>query len=636
MSYKNLDEFIGVLDKTDELLRIKTAVDPILEMTEIADRISKQPGGGKALLFENTGTDFPVLMNAFGSDKRMALALNVASVDMIGEEMAELFKDLTNPQYGFFNKLKLLPKVGQMAGWMPKTISPKHPACQEVSYLSPDLDILPILKCWPQDGGRFITLPVVHTLDPESGIRNVGMYRMQVFENNLSAMHWHKHKVAARHFEAYKHLGKKMPIAVTLGGDPAYTYVATAPLPDNLDEYMLAGFLRKQRVELVKCLTQDIEVPADADIVIEGYVDTQEDFIWEGPFGDHTGFYSLADWYPRFHVTCITHRKDAVYPATVVGIPPMEDAYLAKATERIFLMPLKMMLVNELEDMHLPPEGVAHNLTTVSIKKSFAGQAVKVANALWGAGQMMFNKLLVVSDQHVKLEDYKALAQAISTHVDPIQDITIQQGPLDVLDHAAEHFAYGGKLLFDATKKYPEELRTGQLIANNVYNLTIDCERLKETAPAIKQINTALLEQGISAIILGIEKTESALNLGETLLQSSLLNGVKFIVLMDDVVDIEDISMVLWVGANHFDPKRDSRIVAPKSPESISHLIIDGTRKTPKADHIHRDWPNVITMNQATIEHVDKQWANYALGDRISSPSLRYQKLKVGNKAVVK
>jgi len=267
----------------------------------------------------------------------------------------------------------MLPKLSQVASWMPTSIGGKG-KCQEVIMKNPDLNKLPILKCWPADGGKFITFPMVHTIDPVTGIRNVGMYRMQVFEPGLTGMHWHRHKTGARHFEEYKKLGKKMPIAVAIGGDPVYTYAATAPMPDNFDEYMLAGFLRKKKVELVKCLTQDIEVPADADFVIEGYVDPEEDFIWEGPFGDHTGFYSLADWFPKFHISCITHRKDAIYPTTIVGIPPQEDAYIAKATERIFLAPIKLTMLPELIDMDIPVAGVAHNLTIVKIEKSFPGR----------------------------------------------------------------------------------------------------------------------------------------------------------------------------------------------------------------------------------------------------------------------
>src|SRR5690606_20891708 len=395
MAYKNLQHFIDTLEKKGELVRIKEFVDPRLEITEVTDRVSKRYG--PALLFENTGTDFPLLINSMGNYKRMCMALGVKQMDDVTREIEQLFKELTGPRDGILDKLKMLPKLGKIASWMPKVVSGKG-ACQEVVMKDPDITRFPVLTCWPEDGGPFLTLPIIHTKDPRTGIRNVGMYRMQVFGPKLTAMHWHKHKVSARHFNEYKKLGQRMPVAVALGGDPVYTYCSTAPLPDNIDEYMLAGFLRKQRVELVQCLTQDVQVPADADIIIEGYIDPEEEFILEGPFGDHTGYYSLADYYPKFHITCITHKKNAVYPATIVGIPPQEDAWIGKATERIFLAPIKMTMVPEIVDMVLPMEGVFHNLVIVKIKKEYPGQALKVMNSLWGAGQMMFTKMMIVVD----------------------------------------------------------------------------------------------------------------------------------------------------------------------------------------------------------------------------------------------
>ena len=397
MAYKNLQHFIEALESEGELLRIKEYVNPHLEISEITDRISKTNGGGKALLFENTGYNFPVLMNAYGSEKRMCLALGVKNLDDVSKEIESLFHLLASPKENIIDKLKLLPKLNQFAGWMPKVKSGRG-ECQQVIMKEPDITKLPVITCWPKDGGPFVTLPVIHTKDPNTNSRNVGMYRMQVFGPTLTGMHWHKHKVSAKHFNEYKKLGKKMPVAVALGGDPVYAYSATAPLPENVDEYMLAGFLRKKKVELVKCITQtEIEVPADADFVIEGYVDPHDEMIWEGPFGDHTGYYSLPDWYPRFHITCITHKQNAVYPATIVGIPPQEDAWLGKATERIFLAPMKMTMVPEIIDMDMPVEGVFHNLVIAQIKKEYAGQGQKVMNAMWGAGQMMFNKILVLT-----------------------------------------------------------------------------------------------------------------------------------------------------------------------------------------------------------------------------------------------
>src|SRR5665647_106058 len=413
MVYKNLQEFIDVLEKENELLRIKEYVNPHLEIAEITDRISKSKDGGKALLFENTGYEFPVLMNAYGSQKRMCLALGVHDLNDVARDIENLFHLLSSPKENIIDKLKLLPKLGQFANWMPKVINGRG-ACQQVIMEDPDITKLPVITCWPKDGGPFVTLPIIHTKDPNNHTRNVGMYRMQVFGPKLTGMHWHRHKVSAKHFNEYKKLGKIMPVAVALGGDPVYAYSATAPLPENVDEYMLAGFLRKKKVELVKCISQpDIEVPADADFIIVGYVDPNDELIWEGPFGDHTGYYSLPDWYPRFHITAITHKKNPVYPATIVGIPPQEDAWLGKATERIFLAPIKMTMVPEIIDMEMPVEGVFHNLVITQIKKEYAGQGQKVMNAMWGAGQMMFNKILVLtapsqsSPKGKEFEDFK-------------------------------------------------------------------------------------------------------------------------------------------------------------------------------------------------------------------------------------
>ncbi|MBP6456045.1 MAG: menaquinone biosynthesis decarboxylase, partial [Chitinophagaceae bacterium] len=433
MAFKNLAEFVTLLEKENELIRIKEYVNPNLEITEVVDRISKS-NNNKALLFENTGTDFPVLINALGSERRMCLALQVSNLDDIKNEIEDLFKLLSKPKESILDKIKMLPQLAQFASWLPKVVGGKG-ACQEIVMQDIDLSKLPVLFCWPKDGGPFVTLPVIHTKEPHSGIRNVGMYRMQIYDKTTTGMHWHKHKVSAAHFNEYKKLGKKMPVAVTLGGCPSYTYAATAPLPENVDEYMLAGFLRKKKVELVKCITQpEIEVPADADFVIEGYIDTNEDLKIEGPFGDHTGFYSLPDLYPVFHVTCITHKKNAIYPATIVGIPPQEDAWIGKATERIFLAPMKMTMVPEIVDMNMPVEGVFHNLVLAKINKTYAGQAQKVMNAMWGAGQMMFNKILAVVDGKVDLNNYEEMARYVFENLDPKNDIYFSQGPMDVLD----------------------------------------------------------------------------------------------------------------------------------------------------------------------------------------------------------
>ncbi len=634
MAYKNLKAFIDALEKEGELVRITQYVNPILEITEITDRISKN--NGPALLFENTGTGFPLLINSMGSYKRMCMALGVKDMDEISKDIESLFKEMTSPKDSILDKLKMLPKLGRIASWMPKVISGKG-SCQEVINLQPDLSSIPVMKCWPEDGGPFITLPVIHTQDPITGNRNVGMYRMQIFEKNLTALHWHRHKVSARHFEEYKKLGKKMPVAVALGGDPVYTYAATAPLPDGIDEYMLAGFIRKQKVELVQCITQDIQVPADADIIIEGYVDPQEELIWEGPFGDHTGYYSLPDWYPRFHVTCITHRKDAVYPSTIVGIPPQEDAWIGKATERIFLAPIKMTMVPEIIDMELPIEGVFHNLAIVQIEKTYPGQALKVMNSLWGAGQMMFTKMMVIVDQHTDIRNTAELAKYVSKHFDPQQDLVVSQGPTDVLDHSCSKMAFGGKLGIDATRKFPEELRGNEPLNINYDSESIQLKALQSEFPEIMTINTNLLKSEISLVFIGIEKTRpnQVPEITAALFAKPEFNQVKVLIFLDSNIDISHVGDALWRFSNNTDVKRDHILIPAKNNDLNAHLVLDGTRKTRALDGFQRDWPNILISDAPTIESVDKLWDSLGLGTFIPSPSLRYKKQYETGGAVV-
>lgn len=634
MAYKNLQHFIQTLEAAGELVRIKEYVNPELEITEITDRISKQYG--PALLFENTGYDFPVLINSMGNYKRMCMALGVENMDEISKEIEGLFKMLTGPKDNLLDKLKMLPKLGQISSWMPKVVSGKG-ECQEVVMKNPDMTKLPVLKCWPEDGGPFVTLPVIHTKDPLTGIRNVGMYRMQVFGPDLTGMHWHKHKVSARHYNEYKKLGQKMPVAVALGGDPVYTYAATAPLPDGIDEYMLAGFLRKKKVELVQCLTQDIQVPADADIIIEGYVDPEEDWIWEGPFGDHTGYYSLADWYPRFHVTCITHRKNAVYPATIVGIPPQEDAWIGKATERIFLAPIKMTMIPEIIDMVLPMEGVFHNLVIVKIKKDYAGQALKVMNSMWGAGQMMFTKMIVVVDGDVDIHNNLEVAKYISENVDPQQDIIYTSGPMDVLDHSCSKSSFGGKMGIDATKKHPEELRADASIANKIKAIE-NKEKIKSTFTEIKDINDSLLSLGVSLVVVSIEKNRKGhiKEINEQLFALEEFKNVKVIIYLEHTIDISDLADAVWRFSNNVDPKRDSYTVEAADDQSISHVGFDGTRKTKELDGFSRDWPNILANTPEVIEKVDAMWSKLGLGEFIESPSRKYIKQVYEGGAVAK
>ena len=649
MAYKNLQQFIDTLEKAGELVRIKSYVDPKLEMAEITDRMSKQPGGGKALLFENTGYNFPVLMNAYGSEKRMCMALGVNQLDDIAKEIEDLFKLLTKPKESILDKLNLLPQLNKFAGWMPKVKNGRG-ECQEVVMQEPDLSKLPVITCWPKDGGPFITLPVIHTKDPNNGIRNVGMYRMQIFTNNMTGMHWHKHKVSAKHFNEYKKLNKIMPVAVALGGDPVYAYSATAPLPENVDEYMLAGFLRKKKVELVKCITQpELEVPADADFIIEGYVDPNDELVWEGPFGDHTGYYSLPDWYPRFHVTAITHKKNAVYPATIVGIPPQEDAWLGKATERIFLAPIKMTMIPEIIDMDMPVEGVFHNLVIAKIKKEYPGQGQKVMNAMWGAGQMMFNKILVLTAPlnppeggtfgvPYKLTDYESVARDVFKNMSPATDIYFSTGPMDVLDHSCSKLGFGGKMCIDGTAKFVEEREVSYEPQAASYEL--EEIFLSQKFPEIKKVNFSLLKKEIPCLIISVEKNRKGhiRELHQQLCELKEMEGIKMILYVEHTVDANDLPTALWRFCNNLDPKRDHMLfqqTSANSHQTFACMGFDGTRKTKVFDDFHRDWPNIIIADNATIEAVDKKWMVLGLGAFIPSPSLKFKDQMYGEEAVV-
>ncbi len=452
MVFNDLNEFVTVLDHERELARITEPVSPDLEICAVADRVSKSPGGGPGLLFERPkGFDIPVALNLFGSMARICLALGVEKLDDLASEI----EDLTTPKIpsGLIGAVKMLPVVNRLRDLMPKTV--KEGPCQEVVLRDGSLDDLPILKCWPEDGGRYITLPLVFTKDPETGARNIGTYRMQVFDGRTTGMHWQRHKGGAQHYRVAERLGTRMPVAVALGAAPALTYSATAPMPEGLDELLLAGFLRRDRIEMVKCVTNDLEVPATAQIILEGYVDPGERRR-EGPFGDHTGFYSHPDDYPVFHLTCITRRKQPIYLTTVVGVPPMEDYYLGKASERIFLPAIRKTLP-EIVDMHFPAAGIFHNLVIVSIDKRYPGHARKIMNAFWGLGQLMFSKTIIVVDRDVDVQNEAEVAWIVGTHYAPLRDVQFTNGPLDDLEDASDLPAFGSKMGIDATRKWPSE-----------------------------------------------------------------------------------------------------------------------------------------------------------------------------------
>ena len=450
--YADLTDFLADLDRRRLLARVAEPIGTDLEIAAVTDRACKSPQGGPALLFETPiGYDIPVASNLYGSYERMCLALGVKTLDDLANEI----DGLMTPQMpaGIMDALKMLPMVGRLRDLMPKTVG--DAPCHEIVDRNATLDSLPILKCWPEDGGKYITFPLVFTKDPETGVRNIGTYRMQVFDGRTAGMHWQRHKGGAQHYRVAERLGRRLEVAVALGAEPVLPYCATAPMPEGLDELLLGGFLSRRRIELVKGATVDLEVPASSHIVLEGYVEPGERRR-EGPFGDHTGLYSQPDDFPVFHLTCITRRKRPTYLTTVVGVPPMEDYYLGLASERIFL-PMIRKTLPEIVDMHFPAEGIFHNLVIVSIDKRYPGHARKIMNAFWGLGQLMFSKTIVVVDKDVDVHDLRQVAWIVGTHYDPLRDVQMTKGPVDDLDDAADLPAYGGKMGIDATRKWASE-----------------------------------------------------------------------------------------------------------------------------------------------------------------------------------
>lgn len=564
MSYKNLHTFIKELEQLGELRRIHTEVSSELEITEITDRVSK--AHGPALLFEKvSGSRYPVLINAMGSYRRMSMGLGVKELDELGVLIKE-YLDIRN-YLSIKRLIKSIPRLFRLLYVFPSK-SRRRGKCQEVIEREVDLDTLPILKCWPEDAGRFITLPLVFTKDINSKRQNVGMYRMQQLDKTSTGMHWHKHKDGSEIYKEYKDRGQRMPVSVALGCDPAITYASTAPLPPMLDEMMLAGWLRKSRVRMVKSITNDIYVPANAEFVLEGYVDPAEDLVLEGPFGDHTGYYSLADYYPRFHVTCITHRRDAIYPATVVGKPPMEDCYMAKATERFFL-PMLRMLFPELVDMNLPLEGVFHNCAIVSIKSNYPGAAIKMMNGLWGMGQMMYTKLIVVVDATVDVQDLAQVRDAVLNQVDPDTGLIIAEGPLDALDHSSNQALYGNRLGIDATKKTNPPIKDG--VANTYHIITLCKEHPGQGREALAEYMSS--------------------------------HSDKYVIAVDQEVNPKDLSTVMWKVFNNIDAKRDLVLQDGK-------IGIDATKKW-RSEGLTREWPNDIEMTPEIKQMVSERWRQY-------------------------
>jgi len=581
MTYKDLPQFLKALEEKGLIDNIDVEVDPVLEITEITDRVSKKYG--KALRFNNVkGSNYPLVINTMGTYERLNLGLGVNSLDEIAEEIED-YMDLS-AYVTLMGKIKAIPKLAPLPFIFPKKISKAH--CQEVVE-EPDLDSLPIIKCWPQDGGKYITLPLVFTKDPDNGQQNVGMYRLQVYDKKTTGMHWHLHKDGKEIYEKYRKLGKKMPVSVALGCDPATIYSSTAPLPKMIDEMIFAGYLRKKSVELVKCITNDIYVPANSEFVLEGYVDLEE-LREEGPFGDHTGYYSLSDMYPVFHIEKITRKKNPVYPTTIVGKPPMEDCYLGKATERIFL-PLMKIQCPEIVDIDFPLEGVFHNCAVVSIKKAFPLHSNKVLYSLWGLGQMMYTKNIIIVDEDVNVHNYKEVLEEIVEKVTYENHLVVSEGPLDALDHASDRPHQGFRLGIDATTKLDKET-TGKSFDFNSFKNVIN----SENSP-VKIIN---YDKSINK-----EKVNSYL-------EKISENKERFVVVVDKWIDTDDLSTVAWKIFNNIDPNRDM-VVNMREDNSI-FVGIDATRKGDDPDFI-RHWPDDIEMKKDVKNMVDERWPEYGI-----------------------
>jgi len=585
------------LEQEGELLRIKHPVSPVLEITEIADRFIKMEG--KALLFENVeGYDAPVLINAYGSLKRMCLALGVEELGEIAARIQGLIE--LSPPRSLRDKLSLLVRLFEFTKFPPKIIK-TAPACQEVVLTGDKIDLykIPVLQCWPRDGGRFITFPCVFTRSLKTGKRNVGMYRIQVYDKKTTGMHWHIHKDGAANYHEYKEAGKRMPVAVAIGSDPVVTFAATAPMPQGVDELLLAGFIRKKNVELVKCKTIDLEVPATAEYVLEGYVDLEESRI-EGPFGDHTGYYSEKAPYPVFHLTAITHRKKPVYFTTIVGRPPMEDCFMAEATSSIFL-PLLRTQHPEIVALDLPQEGTFHNCTILSIKKRYPYQARKLMSALWGTGQMSFSKMLLITDEDVDIREHKQVVRYLLDNLDLEHDLFLTEGVLDVLDHSAPQALYGSKLGLDITKRLPGEFKPRTQNAGCRQLPPVDS--LIKGIPAIADTCIPFPDTRLKLLLVSINKSRpfQAREVAEAIWKNDHSSCIDIILVLDSGGNINDLSYAAWKMFNNVNPNNDLIFYDGHK------IAIDVTKKCKEEGYL-RDWPEELCMDEKTVTKIDSVW----------------------------
>jgi 4-hydroxy-3-polyprenylbenzoate decarboxylase len=613
MAYRDLQHFIEVLRKENELIDVYEEVDSNLEITEISDRIMKSTIQNKALLFHHVkNSPYPVLINAFGSLKRMSKSLEVENLKSISDVIHD-FMDFSN--YKTLPKqIKSIPKLSRLYFSFPRKV--KRAACQEVVE-EPKLSEIPILKCWPLDGGQFVTLPLVITKDPETGMQNMGMYRLQVYDDKTTGMHWHWHKDGRDIYDKYRKLGiKKMPVSVAIGADPATVYSAIAPLPKMIDEMMLASFLRKKPLPIVKCKTNELYVPANSEFILEGYVNITEDLRLEGPFGDHTGYYSLPDMYPVFHVEKVTRKKKPVYHATIVGVPPMEDSYLGLATEEIFL-PLMKIPVPEIKDLHMPFEGVNHNCAIISIEKKFPKHAFKSINSCWGNGQMMYEKLICVVDEGTDTHNYPSIFWQFVDHINLSEDLIITEGPLDALDHSSKRPFFGSRLGIDLTKKLPQEtidisdLEKKYLHLNEV-NQDELLKQLQAQFPQIIDIRLPQNDEFYKVLIVKIDK-QSIHDVSTINHYIRELNNCHFklIAYIDQTTDIHNNHQIFWRIFNNIDAKRDLNIDQLTVCDRIFHVAsIDATRKLPE-ENGGREWPEDIIMSETIVKRVNEKWGQY-------------------------
>ncbi len=594
-AYPSLREFIDALDRAGELVRVADPLSPRLEIAALADRAMKSPGGGKALLVENPdGSRMPVLVNAFGSRRRLELALGVGDVEEIPRRIEALLK--TSPPRSLGEAVRLLPSLLELRGVPPRRRRGRAP-CQEVVWTGDEVDLgrLPVLTCWPGDGGPFVTLPCVFTRDPETGRQNVGMYRLQVFDGRTTGMHWHIHKDGSRAHEMHRRGGGRMEVAAAIGTDPVVTYCATAPLPHGLDELMLAGFIRRRPVELARCVTVDLWVPASAEIVLEGYVDPGETRV-EGPFGDHTGVYSPAEPYPVFHVTAVTHRRDPTYLTTVVGIPPMEDEWLGYATERIFA-PLLRTQWPEVGEMHLPPAGVFHNLCLLAVDKHYPMQARRLFQGMWGAGQMSFTKILAALDPDVDVRDGAAAARALLDRARIPGSLVFAEGVLDALDHASPSALWGGKLGIDATRTVPGEPGHGGPPPpdEDLPSEEAILAALQGSFPGLRSCRTPVRGTRLGLALLVFRKGRPGE--GEQLSRAAVgIPGVHVAVVVEGEGD-EELPRLVWRALASIDPLRDVRVVGDR-------LAVDATFKGPQEGH-PRPWPAEVSHPEQVLRAVE-------------------------------